>query len=142
MVVGPPTSVSLTGPPPRQMKKTSADCKHARERTGTSSQSELAGPPSQPITEETGPTSQTTPSTSQGTPDPSSGKPEAMDTDVPASSLSAESEDTSEGLLEEEETAESRLARLGPAKGETGGGSGTSAGVSGHVDIFQINVHS
>ena len=65
-----------------------------------------------------------------------------MDTDVPARSLSAESEDTSEGLLEEEETADSRLACLGLAKGETSGGSGTSAGVSGHVDIFQINVHS
>jgi len=62
--------------------------KHARETTGTSSQSELAGPPSQQITEETGPTPQPTPSTSQGTPDSSSGKPEATDTGVPASSVS------------------------------------------------------
>ena len=44
-----------------------------------------------------------------------------------ASSLYPESEDTSEGFLEQEDTAESTPAHLGPAKGETSRGLGTVA---------------
>jgi len=96
VVVGPPPSVPYKGPSPRSKRKLRARLKKFARSTGTSSQSESAGSPSQPITEETGTISQPTPSTSQGTPDPLSGQPEAMDTGALASSRSPESDDTSD----------------------------------------------
>ena len=61
---------------------------------------------------------------------PSSVEPEAMDTGALASSLAAESEEVSEGSSEVEDfsSAESGPAHSGPAKGGTGGRSGTAAG--------------
>jgi len=53
-----------------------------------------------------------------------------MDTGELASSLYPEFEDTSESFSEEEYTDESRPAHLGPAKGETGRGSGTVASIN------------
>jgi len=128
VVVGPPPSVPYKGPSPRSKRKLRARLKKFARSTGTSSQSESAGSPSQPITEETGTISQPTPSTSQGTPDPLSGQPEAMDTGALASSRSPESDDTSDVLSEGEDTAASGPAHPGPAEGETGGGQGTAAG--------------
>ena len=126
VVVGPPPSVPLKGPSPRLKKKLRARLNKYACSTGTSSQSESAGPPSQLTMEETGTPSQPTPSSSHGTPDLLSGKPEAMDTGALASSVSPESEDTSDVLSEEEDTVESRPAHPGPAEGETGEGSKTS----------------
>jgi len=55
------------------------------------------------------------------------GKPEAMDTDALVSSLSWNLRIPLRVFLEEEDTAESRPAHLGPTKGETGRGLGTVA---------------
>jgi len=104
--------------------------------TGTFSQSEPAGPSSKQMTEHTGTSSQPTTLTSQGNPNPLSGKPEALDAGALASSLYPESEDTSESFSEEEDTDESRPAHLGPAKGETGRGSGTVA--STNIKLRQV----
>ena len=87
------------------------------------------------MTEQIGTSSQPNLFTSQGTPDPSSGKPEAMENGALASSLFPESEDTSEGFSEKEDTDDSRPAHLGPAKGETGRGLGTVASTKCKVEV-------
>jgi len=144
VMMGVPPSAPLGPSPPSRSRRErklrarlakfahSTEASSQSEPTETSFQLEPAGPSSQQAMEPTGPPSHLTPSTSRGIPDHLSVEPEAKDTGALTSSSAAESEEVSEGSseVEDSQSAESGPTHLGPAKGGTGGRSGTAAGMN------------